>query len=67
MDQQAQALDALQQVATLEQGIDSTQANSKSNGQAVPVNQSEVCVTCVLSMVHLSLKALSNRASTTGM
>jgi hypothetical protein len=44
MNQQAQALDALQKVANLEEGIDSNQANGKSNGQVVPVSHNEVCV-----------------------
>ena len=43
MNQQAQALDALQKVAKLEEGIDSNQANGNSNGQVVPVSHNEVC------------------------
>lgn len=45
MNQQAQALDALQKVAKLEEGIDSNQANGNSNGQVVPVSHNEVCTT----------------------
>jgi len=43
MDQQAQAWDALEKVVRLEEGIDSTQTNGKSNGEAVPANHNEVC------------------------
>jgi hypothetical protein len=44
MNQQAQALDALQKVSNLEEGMKPDQANGKFNGQVQPVNQSEVCV-----------------------
>lgn len=44
MSQQAQALDALQKVAKLEECIDSGQANGKYNAQVEPVSQNEVCV-----------------------
>jgi hypothetical protein len=43
MSQQAQALDALQKVAKLEECIDSSQANGKYNAQVEPVSQNEVC------------------------
>lgn len=44
MNQQAQALDALQKVSNLEEGMKPDQANGKFNGRVQPVNQSEVCV-----------------------
>jgi hypothetical protein len=55
--QEAQALDALQKVVNLEEGIDSNQANGNSNGQAVPVNQNEVCETWIRIVVYPALTA----------
>jgi hypothetical protein len=53
MSQQAQALDALQKVAKLEECIDSNQANGRSNGQAEPAHQNEVCVTRICTIVYI--------------
>jgi hypothetical protein len=57
MNQQAQALDALQKVVKLEEGIDSNQTNGKSNGQVVPVNENEVGMKCIFIAVYPALIA----------
>jgi hypothetical protein len=61
MNQQAQALDALQKVVKLEEGIDSHQPNGRSNGQVVPANQNEVGVKCIFTAVYSALIAFLRR------